>query len=189
MIASRTRNLESNLILKTVPLFYLPLEYRTVYQVAAAAASRNPWGYRTGSLQSVGNPCRCCGGACMVFYFSRFGFWSGLRVLRHCAKKTSKKKTNPCVGFSSFLFFFFLFYLEICAAPHASGSLVRYSRSRAEHCLINIGKKKQILRTRLGKLLFLAGEGRSAFFCCRPRSGSLVLIGYSRDLFAFLFLS
>ena len=104
-------------------------------------------------------------------------------------KKDIKKKPIPAWDFLPFFSFFFLFYLEICAAPHAPGSLVRDSRSRAGHCLINIGKKKQILRTRLGKLLFLAGEGRSAFFCCRPRSGSLVLIGYSRDLLAFLFLS
>ena len=41
---------------------------------------------------------------------------------------------------------------------------MRDSRSRAGLCLINIGKKKQILRARLGKLLFLAGEGDLRFF-------------------------
>lgn len=100
----------------------------------------------------------------MVFYFSRFGFWSGLRVLRHCAKKDiEEKKTNPCVGFSSFFFLFFSFLPgNLRGVPPSS--LVRDSRSRAGLCLINIGKKKQILRARLGKLLFLAGEGDLRFF-------------------------
>jgi len=109
---------------KTVPLFTF-YDYRMVscsrtpgvrYRTVPAASS--PWGK---------NPCRVAVHV-MVFLFSRFGFWSGLGVLRHCAKKRqAKKKPIPAWDFLSYFFFF----VGICAAPHAPDSLVRDSRSRA----------------------------------------------------------